>query len=320
MPTRHFEIDDNLKVVPSASQIEKNGAAVSKIVWIDVEAPDPAELRQLLKRHGIEDWMADRVLDFEARHEFYETAQAVYFGFPVPASWQSRDLTAISIILVKDALITVRDFSFDGFDRWLHPRNSERKVQSWTVPGLLHWFLVALLSGDAERFFILRETTEIADREMQEEGHEFDHRKLEEVTAEANRLLNVTYDAHVIAQAIPTRSRHIFDFDEHRALYEKGAENLRILREGIDMLLRRLEFIKQQHSMNLQRQTDHRIRLLTIFSVLFMPPTLITGIYGMNLQNIPGLHSPTAYLIVFGIMSGIAIWMLFLFLKRGWFS
>jgi magnesium transporter len=72
--------------------------------------------------------------------------------------------------------------------------------------------------------------------------------------------------------------------------------------------------------MNLQRQTDHRIRLLTIFSVLFMPPTLITGIYGMNLQNIPGLHSPTAYLIVFGIMSGIAIWMLFLFLKRGWFS
>jgi Mg2+ and Co2+ transporter CorA len=40
----------------------------------------------------------------------------------------------------------------------------------------------------------------------------------------------------------------------------------------------------------------------------------------MNLQNIPGLHSPTAYLIVFGIMSGIAIWMLFLFLKRGWFS
>jgi Mg2+ and Co2+ transporter CorA len=51
-----------------------------------------------------------------------------------------------------------------------------------------------------------------------------------------------------------------------------------------------------------------------------MPPTLITGIYGMNLQNIPGLGEPAAYVAVFAVMAGVAVWMLVLFYRRGWFS
>jgi magnesium transporter len=81
-----------------------------------------------------------------------------------------------------------------------------------------------------------------------------------------------------------------------------------------------LDNISQQHSIYLQRQTDHRIRVLTIFSVIFMPPTLITGIYGMNLQNLPGTSASDAYLVVFAIIFAIAAGMLVLFYRREWFS
>jgi magnesium transporter len=320
MRQRYFEIGDDLRVSPAQAEAGSVEPAGGKLAWIDIEEPDPTELRHLLRSHGVEDWLIDHALDFETRHELYESERAVYFGFPPPMSWRDEPQCSLGIILTAGAVITVRNFAFDGFDRWFHPGNSGRRIAARTVPGLLIWLFIAMLTGDAERFYALRDQAELADRTMQDQGYQFDHRTLEELTASANRLLVIIYDALVIVQALQMRGGHIFDLDAHRPLFRAGADNLQTLREGVEMLLRRLETISQQHSINMQRQTDHRIRLLTIFSVLFMPPTLITGIYGMNLQNIPGLGEPAAYVAVFAVMAGVAVWMLVLFYRRGWFS
>lgn len=320
MRQRCFEVGDDLQVRPVQAEARLPEPADGRLVWIDIEEPDLDKLTQLLRSHGVDDWLIDHALDFETRHELYESERAVYFGFPTPMSWRDDRRCSLGIVLTAGAVISVRNFAFDGFDRWFHPGNSGRRLAGRTVPALLIWLFIALLTGDAERFYALRDQAEHAEQQMQERGHQFDHRKLEELTASAHRLLMIIYDALVIVQALQMRGGHIFDLDAHRALFHAGASNLQTLREGVEMLLRRLETISQQHSINLQRETDHRIRLLTIFSVMFMPPTLITGIYGMNLQNIPGLGDPVAYLLVFAVMIAVAAWMLILFLRRGWFS
>ena len=320
MRQRCFEVGDDLQVRPVQAEARSPEPADGRLVWIDIEEPDPDKLRLLLRSHGVDDWLIDHALDFETRHELYESERAVYFGFPTPMSWRDDPQCSLGIVLTAGAVITVRNFAFAGFENWFHPGNSGRRLATRTVPGLLIWLLIALLSGDAEKFYALREQAELAEQTLQEHGHQFDHRTLEELTASTNRLLAIVYDALVIVQALQIRGGVMFELDAHRALLHAGAENLRTLREGVEMLLRRLETINQQHSINMQRQTDHRIRLLTIFSVLFMPPTLISGIYGMNLQNIPGLGEPAAYLAVFAVMVAIAAWMLILFYRRGWFS
>jgi magnesium transporter len=307
-------------VVPAEHRANRNDEASRRIAWIDIENPIPAELDTLMKQRDIPDWVIDRVLDFEAGYEICEFDKGMYFGFPAPMSWRGGSQSSIGVVLLADAIITVRNFSYETFEAWLHPRHTSRKVPTHTIPGLLNWLLVGLLSGDAETFYALRKQSELAELQMQEEDYRIEALNIEELTSAANQLLVVIYDAVVTVQAVQVRGQGMFDFDAHRLLFQSGIESLRTLREGIEMLLRRLEHIKQQHSINLQRKTDHRIRLLTVFSVIFMPPTLITGIYGMNLQNIPGLAEPAAYVAVFALMSGIAVGMMLLFYKRGWFS
>jgi magnesium transporter len=317
MRQRLFEITNDLLLAPIERQPE---AADGKVVWVDIESSTPAELQEYLKQRGVEDWLIDRVLDFNSRHEIYETDKTVFFNFPTPYSWRNDRHSTLRVILVAGTVITVRDFAFDNFEDWLHPRNSGRKVATKTVPGLLMWLFIGLLNGDAERFFQLRDKTEVAEQQMRDERHHYDHRALEELTASTNRLLTIMYDAHALLQALQLAECPVFAFNSHSLLLQKGADNLQTLREGLEALLRRLDNINQQHSINLQRQTDHRIRILTIFSVIFMPPTLITGIYGMNLENLPGIHSSDAYIVVFAIIIAIAAGMLVLFYRREWFS
>ncbi|MEY8627736.1 CorA family divalent cation transporter, partial [Staphylococcus equorum] len=61
------------------------------------------------------------------------------------------------------------------------------------------------------------------------------------------------------------------------------------------------------------------MRILTLVSVVFLPLTLITGIYGMNFSNMPELQWHYGYYIVLAIMLAISIGSIFYFKKEKWF-
>ncbi|MFZ7131600.1 MAG: magnesium/cobalt transporter CorA [Eubacteriales bacterium] len=60
--------------------------------------------------------------------------------------------------------------------------------------------------------------------------------------------------------------------------------------------------------------------LLTVITAVFIPLTLISGIYGMNFDYMPELRWPFGYFLILGIMLFIAVGMLLWFKKKGWFD
>jgi magnesium transporter len=67
---------------------------------------------------------------------------------------------------------------------------------------------------------------------------------------------------------------------------------------------------------------SHRLnnimKILTIITAIFVPLGFLAGIYGMNFENMPELHSRSGYFILLGIMAGIASVLLYVFRKRRW--
>ena len=59
-------------------------------------------------------------------------------------------------------------------------------------------------------------------------------------------------------------------------------------------------------SLNSKKSNDV-MKLLTIFSAFFLPLTFIVGIYGMNFDNMPELHTTYGYYLTLLIMAGISI-------------
>lgn len=60
------------------------------------------------------------------------------------------------------------------------------------------------------------------------------------------------------------------------------------------------------------------MKVLTIFSAIMLPLTFIAGVYGMNFDNMPELHSRFGYFGALVVMLAIAIVMLIFFWRRGW--
>lgn len=60
------------------------------------------------------------------------------------------------------------------------------------------------------------------------------------------------------------------------------------------------------------------MKVLTVFSAIMLPLTFIAGVYGMNFDNMPELHSRYGYYGTLIVMGVVAVGMLIFFWRRGW--
>ncbi len=66
------------------------------------------------------------------------------------------------------------------------------------------------------------------------------------------------------------------------------------------------------------QRTNEVIRVLTIFSVFFMPLTFVAGIYGMNFEFMPELRHKWGYPGVYALMALITLGIYLWFKRKGW--
>ncbi len=70
------------------------------------------------------------------------------------------------------------------------------------------------------------------------------------------------------------------------------------------------------HFSAIANQTNENMRILAIITAIFAPLTLLTGIYGMNFEHIPGLKSPIGFWIMLGLMLASTLLLLYYFYRQ----
>lgn len=96
--------------------------------------------------------------------------------------------------------------------------------------------------------------------------------------------------------------------------------HLETLDRALDRLDRHVESLRSQYDSRLAEHTNRRLATLTVFSAVFMPLSLIAGIYGMNFRDMPELLIPGAYPATLAVMGSLAAFLLILFWRKGWFG
>ncbi|MES0341537.1 MAG: magnesium/cobalt transporter CorA [Candidatus Humimicrobiaceae bacterium] len=79
-----------------------------------------------------------------------------------------------------------------------------------------------------------------------------------------------------------------------------------------------VEGVHEAHQSLLSNKINDIMRTLTIFSVVILPLTLISGVYGMNI-GLPLMSFPWAFFIILAVMILISIGMLIYFKFKDWF-
>ena len=104
----------------------------------------------------------------------------------------------------------------------------------------------------------------------------------------------------------------------NRARMKLAARDIRSLEDHVTFLSNKINFLLDATLGLISVEQNEVIRVLTILSTFFFPPTLIGTVYGMNFQFMPELHSMFGYPLVIAAMVISALVPFFYFKRRGW--
>ncbi len=95
-------------------------------------------------------------------------------------------------------------------------------------------------------------------------------------------------------------------------------KDIKSLIEHTNFNFERLDYLQNIFIGILSIEQNKVIKIFTIVNVIFLPPTLIASIYGMNFEFIPELHWEYGYLFSIGFMILASITPILIFKKKGW--
>jgi magnesium transporter len=122
------------------------------------------------------------------------------------------------------------------------------------------------------------------------------------------------------------RIRNIINFLVHNEHDKEEVKYVEMVYDDISQLIDFVESyegtinsIRELYVAKVSLQINDTMRILTIFTVVFLPLTLIVGIYGMNGVDLGKLDSvSTGFAIVITLMVSIAVVILLIFIKKQW--
>ena len=112
---------------------------------------------------------------------------------------------------------------------------------------------------------------------------------------------------------------------ESEIITQDSAVYLRDLADHVTRINENLEMLRTMTGTMLETylsiqsmRTGEIMRVLTIFSTIFIPLTFVVGLYGMNFDYMPELHYRFAYPILLIAMGSMATGMLIFFKRKKW--
>jgi magnesium transporter len=128
------------------------------------------------------------------------------------------------------------------------------------------------------------------------------------------------------AMAYLAREQHERISDETRLYFRDCYDHVVQVVDLIETYRELTADLRDLYMSSLSNRINETMRILTIFSTLFIPLTFIAGVYGMNFDweggakplNMPELHWFFGYPLALAMMGATAAVMLIYFYRRGW--
>jgi magnesium transporter len=108
----------------------------------------------------------------------------------------------------------------------------------------------------------------------------------------------------------PTTMPYLRDVYDHTVNFIESLESIRDTLSGMMDI----------YMASVSQRVNLEVRALTVVAMLFMPATLIAGIFGMNFHEMPWLAEKDGFWWAIGLMVSIALIMILIFWRRQWLS
>ncbi len=287
------------------------------ILWIDILNGSADERQFVEQKFETELFTRQEAEEIESSSKYSEVPGEININsnFLVKTSEGYRN-EPVSFILHGSILITQRNVELKSFDDG-QKRILQQGSELTNNFAIFLWLFETRIDFDADFLeSIAREIAEIS-RELAVE------RNLDEqLLIRINHFQEVTM---LIRENIVDKQRIISSILKSTHFPKEEYAKLRVMIKDVGSLLdhtqfnfERLEYLQNTFLGLLNIEQSKIIKIFTVVTVIFMPPTLIASIYGMNFRVMPELAQNWGYpfaLLLMALSSGLT---LFYFKRNNW--
>lgn len=297
--------------------------------WINIECPTAESVEYLRKNFDFHEPDLEDVLDTLQRPKCdeYDDYLALVLQFPVHSKLTRTTVsTEVDIFVGRDYVITLHDTRLKPLVRLFDTMEREPEQREEIFGGgteyLLHSIIDQLLD------YCVPITRRISQRIEQIDALIFDRNSLRTIEEIATARRDIIATRRIIkpqVQIIGQIDRRVRVFFKHHGEDEEELEAY--FGDLVDKVAKIYDILDDAKEVvdSLSATTDsltsHRlnevIKILTIFSVIMLPLTLISSIYGMNVP-LPVEQHPLSFYVLLLFMALIAIVMILFFRWRRW--
>ncbi|MFE8585190.1 zinc transporter ZntB [Sphingomonas sp. NCPPB 2930] len=107
--------------------------------------------------------------------------------------------------------------------------------------------------------------------------------------------------------------------DDDRLHLSAAADRAARMAEELESIRERSALIHETLTDLRAEQIDNRALVISIVAMVFLPLTFITGLYGMNVKNLPYAEEPWAFDAILGACALISAGIVIYFVQKHWF-
>jgi len=286
---------------------------------LDLDFPDfTQQLREVLAPLTLDGALLDQAESQEGGVCVETFSHALYLRIPRPAIHEFKD-PYITMICVRETIILLHHGLSLPPEQMLAKINRFGGTGTTTFTDLLLHILVLLINWDIQLYQQTRQMIDELSKDFYQRLTTDVLDDIQSLTNQVGRLQATTEDRLILMGTLLTLKSPLLDLNEIRPFFQEAMNELKQLQRWLERLEGRLQGLSQHYNLSMQSSTNARLQILTVISAIFMPLTLIAGIYGMNFANMPELQTPYGYFIILGLMALLAGGLGIFFYMRGWF-
>ncbi len=307
------------------------GAVSAQAVWIDLHGPTAEETAAVEAVIGIALPSREKMQEIEASSRLIRLGDALVMTVPVltGADTLAPRTSAVTFVLAGRLLVTLRHDSPGAIATY-----AEGLKRAGPRPACGGDVLLGLTEAVIDRIaLVLQRLGADLDGASHRIFHQHtpDNRRRRATTRELETLLRtIGHVGDLVGKARETLlgCKRVTAFLPHsdQALGTAGASarldtighDLQSLTEYVDFLGNKINFLLDATVGVIGIQQNQVIKVFTLVSVLFLPPTLVASWYGMNFKLIPELQWEYGYAYAIALAVVTAVLPYWFFKRKGW--
>lgn len=296
------------------------------IRWIHIVGIDRQNLIEYIgNKYGLHPLVVDDLMDFNTRPKMDYYDNHLYLAISI-LNWKELEKIIeseqVNIIFTKECIISFEESEKIVFSPLIERlRKGKDKARSMSIEFLMYSLIDNIMDQYFDVLDKLSDSIEELENELIEQPlpstiHSIHFMRREVMTFRKSvwplREIIRKLERGEIKELSKSTTLILYyrDLYDHSVQIIESLENIRDLLSGmIDIYLS--SFANKQNEV---------MKVLTIISTIFIPLTFIAGVYGMNFKYMPEIDHPLGYVVTWIVIIALAVFMLAIFVKRGWIN